>query len=108
MNFISSFLTDDYVLTLPDGTFKYTLNDLKDAFDFALISEGSLNSDKIYDDSNVLKVRIHSLAAGDESVYFDYPEYVNREEYIRRLLTTKTGRKAQIINFNINIIYIFI
>lgn len=104
MNFISSFLTDDYVLTLPDGTFKYTLNDLKDAFDFALISEGSLNSDKIYDESNVLKVRIHSLAAGDESVYFDYPEYVNREEYIRRLLTTKTGRKAQIINFNINYI----
>lgn len=103
-NFISSFLTDDYVLTLPDGSFKYNLDDLKDAFDFALISEGVLKSDKIYDDSNVLKVRIHSLASGDESRYFDYPKYVTKDEYIRELLTTKEGRKAQIINFNINYI----
>jgi DNA helicase HerA-like ATPase len=104
MNFISKFLTDDYVLTLPDGSFKYNLNDLKDAFDFALISEGVLKSDKIYDEANVLKVRIHSLANGDESVYFDYPEYITRDEYIKSLLTTKNGYKAQIINFNINYI----
>ncbi len=104
MNFISKFLTDDYVLTLPDGSFKYNLKDLKDAFDFALISEGVLKSDKIYDEANVLKVRIHSLANGDESIYFDYPEYITRDEYIKSLLTTKDGYKAQIINFNINYI----
>lgn len=104
MNFISSYLTDDYVLTLPDGSFKYNLKDLKDAFDFALISEGVLKSDKIYDEANVLKVRIHALASGDESIYFDYPEYITKDDYIKRLLTTSTGHKAQIINFNINYI----
>lgn len=104
MNFVSSYLTDDYILTLPDGSFKYNLNDLKDAFDFALISEGVLKSDKIYDEANVLKVRIHALASGDESVYFDYPEYITKDDYIKKLLTTSTGHKAQIINFNINYI----
>ena len=104
MNFFKSYLTDDYELNLPDGSFKYTLNDLKDAFDFALISEGVLKSDKIYDETNILKVRLHSLVNSDESLYFDYPEYISKGAYIRNLLTAKNGRKAQIINFNINYI----
>ena len=83
INFVNSFLTDDLELNMPDGSFKYNLKDLKDAFDFALISEGVLKSDKIY---------------------FDYPEYVTREQYIRSLLTATDGHKAQIINFNINYI----
>lgn len=104
MNFFKSYLTDDYELNLPDGSFKYTLNDLKDAFDFALISEGVLKSDKIYDETNILKVRLHSLVNSDESLYFDYPEYISKGAYIRNLLTASNGRKAQIINFNINYI----
>jgi len=59
--FINGFLADDVELSLPDGSFRYTLKDLYDAFEFALISEGVLNSDKIYDDYNVLKVRLRSL-----------------------------------------------
>ena len=104
MNFMEGFLTEDYELTLPDGSFMYTIKDLKDAFDFALISEGALKSDKIYDDSNILRVRMHTLANSEISTYFDYPEYVNRETYIKRLLTAPNGAKAQIINFNINYI----
>ena len=101
-NFIESFLDDNLELNLPDGTFKYTLKDLKDAFDFALISEGVLKSDKIYDEANVLKVRIHSLVNSNESKYFEFDKYVSREEYIRSLITADNGKKAQIINFNIN------
>ena len=104
VEFIQKFLDDDYELKFPDGSFMYTIDDLKDAFDFALISEGALKSDKIYDESNVLKVRLYALATGEERVYFDYPEYVNREQYIRRLLTTENKHKAQIVNFNINYI----
>lgn len=104
MNFMSSFLVDDYELKLPDGTFKYNLNDLKDAFDFALISEGVLNSDKIYEEMNVLKVRLHSLVNSEASTYFDYDTFVTKQEYIKELLTAEDGRKAQIINFNINYI----
>lgn len=101
-NFMESFLDDNLELDLPDGTFKYTLKDLQDAFDFALISEGVLKSDKIYDEANVLKVRIHTLVNSSESQYFDVEEYITREEYIRNLITADNGKKAQIINFNIN------
>ena len=52
-SFIESFLTDNLELSVPDGSFAYSLKDLQDAFEFALISEGVLKSDRIYDDSNV-------------------------------------------------------
>lgn len=102
INFLEAFLTEDYELTLPDGTFMYTLDDLKDAFDFALISEGSLNSEKVYDEANILRIRLHSLANSKERVFFEYPEYVTKTQYIRNLLTAENGKKAQIINFSIN------
>lgn len=100
--FMEKFLDDNLELHMPDGTFRYTLKDLKDAFDFALISEGSLKSDKIYDDANILRVRLASLVNGDYSIYFDYPKFITKEQYIRELLTAPNGQKAQIINFNIN------
>ena len=101
-NFIESFLDDNLELVLPDGTFKYDLNDLVNAFDFALISEGILKSDKVYDEFNSLKVRLHSLAKGDYKKYFEVDEFITRNEYIKSLVISPNGRKAQIINFNIN------
>ncbi len=100
--FMESFLNDELELSLPDGTFKYSLNDLKDAFDFALISEGSLKSEKIFDSSNILRVRLQSLLNSNYAEYFDYPDFITREQYIKKLMTADSGKKAQIINFNIN------
>ena len=100
--FINGFVTEDVELSLPDGSFRYTLKDLYDAFEFALISEGVLSSDKIFDEYNVLKVRLRSLVNGDYAKYFDIPEYQSRDSFIKEILTTDTGRKAQLINFNIN------
>lgn len=103
-NFFEKQLNNDLSLDLPDGSFKYGLKELRDAFDFALISEGSLKSDKVYDEANILRVRLHALVNGAYSQYLDYPEYVTKEQYIRGLLTSHNGQKAQIINFNINYI----
>ena len=100
--FISAFLVDDVNLSLPDGSFKYTLKDLYDAFEFALISEGVLNSDKVFDDYNVLKVRLRSLVNSEYAKYFDVSEYQSKDDFIKEILTIENGRKAQIINFNIN------
>jgi len=100
--FINGFVTEDVELSLPDGSFKYTLKDLYSAFEFALISEGVLSSDKIFDEYNVLKVRLRSLVNSDYAKYFDIPEYQSRDSFIKEILTTDTGRKAQLINFNIN------
>ena len=102
IDFLEKFLTENVELNLPDGSFKYTLKDLRDAFDFALISEGSLKSDKVYDLANVLKVRIHTLVSGDYSKYFELDDYLSKDEFVRQLLLSSNGRKAQIINFNIN------
>ncbi len=102
MNLIQTFLDDSLELSMPKGNFAYTLEDLEKALDFALISEGILKSDKIYDENNLLKVRLHTLIHSDNGEFFKYPNYVSKEEYIKRLLTTSSGRKAQIINFNIN------
>ena len=104
MNFLQNYLYDDYNLSIPDGSFAYSLQTIADALDFALISEGILKSDKVYDDANILKVRLHSLLNSKESEYFNYPEYISKTRYIRRLLTADNGKKAQIINFNINYI----
>ena len=71
--------------------------------DFALVSEGILKSDKVFDYANVISVRLHTLASGENREYFSYPKYVTRDEYIEDLLLNKqTGGKCQIINFNIN------
>ena len=100
--YMQSFLDDSLELSMPDGYYKFGLKDFALALDFALISEGSLNSEKIYDEANVLKVRLHSLMNSDYAVYFDLEEYVSEGDYIKGLLTAQTGRKAQIVNFNIN------
>ena len=100
-NFINGFLVDDLELNLHDGSFKYTLADLYSAFEFALISEGILSSDKIFDDYNVLKVRLRSLVNGDYSKYFEIDEYLNKDQFMRSILTD-SGKKVQIVNFNIN------
>lgn len=102
--FISSFIQEGVELELPDGSFPYTLNDLKEAFDFALISEGILKSDKVYDYANILKVRLNSLINSSAQHYFKYDKFITKYDYIMELLTMPDGRKAQIVNFNINYI----
>ncbi len=102
--FIQKFVNDNLNLDFPDEDITYTLDDLEKAIDFALISEGLLNNEKVYEDSNVLKVRLHTLNNSDAKKYFVYEKYVTREQYVKELLTAPNGRKAQIINFNINYI----
>ncbi|MDD3048964.1 MAG: ATP-binding protein [Bacilli bacterium] len=100
--FFSSFVKEGLELKLPDGSFEYTLEHLRVAFDFALISEGILKSDKVYDYSNILKVRLHSLINSDYHTFFTYDKYITKEDYIRQLMTTSDGKRAQVVNFNIN------
>ena len=83
----------------------YSLQDLELAMEFALISEGILKSDKVFDNANVMSVRLHTLATGENRHYFTYPKYVTRDQYIDSLLwDERTGHRVQIVNFNINYI----
>jgi len=100
--FFNSFVKEGLELSLPDGTYPYTLDDLNQAFDFALISEGILKSNKVYDDNHILKVRLESLITGTYKEYFNIDTYMTKEQFIKGLVHTKTGEKVQIINFNIS------
>lgn len=81
----------------------YTIQDLEQAMDFALISEGILKSNKVFDNANIMSVRLHTLATGENRHYFNYPEYITRDEFINSLLWDKnTNSRVQIVNFNIN------
>lgn len=101
-DFLETFLVTKYELVLPDGSFPYTIDQLAEAFDFALISEGSLTNQSVFEEMNVLRARVHNLASSDDRKYFEYPEYISRRAYINELITAHNGKKAQIINFNIN------
>lgn len=100
--FIKKFINPDLKLELPDGTIPFTLENLRDAFDFALISEGTLKSDKMYDKANVLKVRLDSLIKGEYAQYFKMDKYVDKNTFIKELITASNGGRAQIININIS------
>ncbi len=100
--FVKKFINPNLKLELPDGTIPFTLENLREAFDFALISEGILKSDKMYDKANVLKVRLDSLIKGEYSAYFKVDKYVDKNTFIKELITAPNGGRAQIININIS------
>ena len=102
IEYLESLCLNNFELSLPNGEYMYTMKDFSTALEFALISEGIMNSDTAFELGNVLKVRFNNLMNSDYSRYFDYDNYVNREGFISTLLTCNNGRKAQIVNFNIN------
>lgn len=78
----------------------FTLDDLEKALAFTLISEGLLRNEKMYNEAVTLKVRLHALAIGTNKRFLSYPTFITLENYIASLISIN-GRKAQIINFNL-------
>jgi len=104
VNYLQTFIIEGFELPNPKGSIMYDLSDLEQAFEFSLISEGVLKSDKVFDNANVLLVRLHSLASSEYNEYFTYSKMVTKSGYVRDLMTTKENTKAQLIGFNINYI----
>lgn len=102
IEYLERFIDDKLQLNSKMKPRKYKLKDLYDAFEFALISEGVLKSDKIYDINNILKVRLDAIINSGYGVYFDTDELISKEDYVRKIFTTISGEKAQIVNFNLN------
>ena len=99
-NYVSSFLNEELENYEPTSTNPYNLNDLEKALNFTLISEGFLHNQAAYDKAISLKVKLHSLVIGPCSKYFNYPSYVTIENYVASLVSLN-GKKAQIVNFNL-------
>ena len=104
VEFIREYIIDEDI-DIPEEELNkfYNLQDLELALEFALISEGVLKSDKVFDYANVVSVRLHTLASGENARYFSYPTFIDRNQYIETLLADPTsGHKCQLVNFNIN------
>ncbi len=98
--YVTSFIDESLDTYEPKEVKFYTLEDLEKALEFTLISEGLLNNEETYADAITLKVRLHSLTISENSRYLRYPNFITMENYIATLVA-KNGRKAQIINFNL-------
>ena len=104
IEYLESLTSNDFEMSIPNGEIKYTINDFYNALEFALISEGVLNSNVVYEYGNILKIRLNGIINSNYVKYFNFDNYINKENYIKWLLTSKNGRKAQVVNFNINYI----
>ena len=102
--FIEGFVNEELKLNSNMVPKKYTMRDLYYALEFALISEGILKSDRVYDLNNVMKVRLDSIINGPYSKYFEVEGYVSKEEYINGLFTSDDNRPVQLLGFNLDFV----
>lgn len=98
--YVTSFIKPELEKLEPTSDHYFNLNDLERALQFTLISEGLLRNDHMYNEAITLKVRLHSLVISENAIFFNYPKYITTNEYIASLVS-KNGRKAQIVNFNL-------
>ena len=101
MEYLTSFVKDEFeTFDIREKNY-YTFKDLEKALNFALISEGILHNEKAYGDAITLKVRLHSLLISEYAEYFEYDNFVTKEQYISSIMSFGSNGKAQIVNFNL-------
>lgn len=102
VDFLSKFKKLDLSMINTESNLVYDLDDLYYAFEFALISEGALKSEKVYDQLNQLKIRLQQIINSPNKAFFSSTEErISKEKYIRDMFLSDTG-KSQIINMNLN------
>ena len=97
MDFINSFERINLDTIKATGS-HYGLEELYNALEFALISEGVINSDVSYDKNNVLKSRLQSIINSDKKEIFTNEVYGSKEEFVKSMFDNQVN--------NINLSYI--
>lgn len=77
----------------------FTIDDLEEALNFTLISEGVLLNEKSYAEGTALKVKLHSIANSSLRSYFEVENFCTINEFISDLILVDGNKRAQIINF---------
>lgn len=104
VDFLSNFTKVDLESGILGDTFIYDLDDIYYALEFALLSEGTFNSQTMYEKASNLKVRLHAIINSPTKRYFEIQNPVSKEEYIERLFLTPLNEQAQIVNMNFDFI----
>ncbi len=102
VDFLNLYLKEDIDNIEKDEKAIYSLDDILYAMNFALIKEGTLNNQLMYEKANTLKVRLEAIINSEHKKYFEYDHYISKIEYVKELFKTNTNEKAQIINMNFN------
>lgn len=99
-DYIKSYIDENRKWNYDSNNVPYSLKDLEVALNFTLYSERYLLNEEMYDSAMSLKVRLHDLAHRDKSQFFNGEEYIELDEYIKRL-QINGNKKSQIVNFNL-------
>lgn len=106
--FVERLLVSKYVEQFVDNDTKwnedyepiyFTLNDLEDALNFTLISEGLLLNEKYYAEAIALKVKLHTISNSSYAKYFELDKFITLNEFITDLVVNSNNKRCQIINF---------
>ncbi len=98
--YILKFLSDENEELTPPKDAVYTFEDLSNALEFTLISEGFNQNKNMYEDAQLLRVRLNSILHNGIGKFFTGNEYITPEKFITNLVSKK-GKKAQIINISL-------
>lgn len=99
--YIEKFIQEDRVWNIDTKDVTYGLKELETALNFTLFSERYLLNADMYDEAISLKVKLHNLINSSYAEFFTDKKYNSIKDFIGSLVTTKDGKKAQIININL-------
>ncbi len=80
----------------------YTLDDIYYALEFAIVSEGAILSETIFEKMNRLKTSLNSIINSDLKAIFDYKGNFDRNGYVKNLFLTPTNEFVQFIDVDFN------
>lgn len=101
VEFIEQFLKVDFDDIEPNFNFSYSLDDFYDALEFALISEGTINSNISYEKNNNLKNRLLNIINNDYKEFFTAGEFMTEADFVNELFM-KNNDNCQLVNINIS------
>ena len=85
MKFLQQFEQVDLDNLVINEEISYTLEDIYNALEFSLISEGAVNNDIIYKEMNILKVRLQSIINSDNKNIFNLDNFITKEDFINNM-----------------------
>lgn len=103
---VTEFLTQFAKVSLEDiivdKTTVYSLEDLYYALEFALISEGTINSSTSYNKNNILKSRLQTIINSEYKNIFDVKGYIDKNEYCTNFFKGSMGEKVEVVDINLS------
>ncbi len=98
--YVSKFINPDFDSYEPADMAYFTLQDFEKALEFTLISDGWFKNKQTYADAMTIRVRLRALLTGPHSGMFNFPQYINIDQYMGYLFFPN-GTKCQILNINL-------